>query len=130
MMLRAVSVRGKIGSRGTVALEFALVLPALLLMALGVMDVGRLIWTQTTLDRAVEAAARCAAIEPSLCGTVAAVQTYAVGQAFGLVVTTADFSVAAASCGEEVNATMPFTFIIPWITTSSITLGAVACYPA
>ncbi len=129
MTMLAVTALRKIGSRGTVALEFALVLPALLLMVLGLMDVSRLIWTQTTLDRAVEAAARCAAIEPSLCGTTSAIQTYAVGQALGLLVTTAAFSVATVSCGKQVKATMPFTFIIPWIATSAITLDATACYP-
>jgi uncharacterized membrane protein len=129
MTMRAAAAFGKIGLRGAMALEFALVLPALLLFVLGLMDVGRLIWTQTTLDRAVEAAARCGAVETSLCGSTATIQSYAVGQAFGLVVPSADFSVATVGCGVQVSATMPFIFIIPWLTTSTISLGAKACYP-
>ena len=129
MTTRAVTAFAKIGLRGAVALEFALVLPALLLVLLGAMDVGRLLWTQTTLDRAVEAAARCASINTSVCGTNSAVQTYAAGQAFGLVIAAAAFTVTTPSCGVMVTATMPFVLIIPWIATSNITLGANACYP-
>jgi len=43
---------------GTVAIEYALILPVMLLFTLGIMDTGRLLWTYITLTRAVEAAAR------------------------------------------------------------------------
>ena len=58
-------------SSGSVAVEYGLLLPALLLLVLGVMDVGRLLWTQATLDRAVEAAARCAAVNTISCASTA-----------------------------------------------------------
>ena len=48
--------------RGTAAIEYAIVLPVLLLFVLGIMDTGRLLWTYVTIYRATEAAARCAAI--------------------------------------------------------------------
>ncbi len=44
------------------AVEYGIILPVLLMLMLGIIDTGRLIWTQTTLDRAVEAAARCGAV--------------------------------------------------------------------
>jgi Flp pilus assembly protein TadG len=118
-------------THGAAALEFALVLPALLLVILGIMDVGRLIWTQTTLDRAVEAAARCGAIDTSVCGTATKIQTYAADQAFGLTVANPSlvFAVSQQACGIRVAASFPFTLIIPWIATSDITLAATACYP-
>lgn len=117
--------------RGTAALEFALVLPALLLFMLGIMDVGRLVWTQTTLDRAVEAAARCGAIDTSACGTAAKIQSYAADQAFGLTITNPSlvFAVSQQACGIQVAASFPFALIIPWIATSDVTLAATACYP-
>jgi Flp pilus assembly protein TadG len=116
-------------TRGAAALEFALVLPALLLFLLGIMDVGRLVWTQATLDRAVEAAARCGAIDTSACGTATAVQSYAAGQAFGLTVASSAFVVIHATCGLKVSVSLPFTLVIPWIPTSELTLTASACYP-
>jgi Flp pilus assembly protein TadG len=129
MMARAAAMTARIGSRGAVAVELSLILPALLLVMLGLMDVGRMIWTQTTLERAVEAAARCAAVNPVTCGTTAAIQSYAAGQAFGLTVTTAVFTVTTVTCGMKVTVTMPYAFVIPWMTSSNVTLGASACYP-
>ena len=114
---------------GTAAIEFGLALPMLLLFVLGVMDVGRLIWTQTTLDRAVEAAARCAVVDTTNCGTATLTQSYAAGQAFGLTIASTAFTVTTPACGVQVAVSTPFTLIIPWIATSSITLAATACYP-
>lgn len=122
---------------GTIAIEYGLILPVLLLLTLGIMDIGRLLWTYITLTRAAEAAARCAAVNTTLCGTSSAVQDYAVQQAWGLNdVTAAQFALTDASCGKQVTATYNFQFIIPWPGTASplgssnaITLSATACYP-
>ena len=118
--------------RGAVAIEYALILPALLLLVIGIIDTGRALWTYTTLYRATEAAARCAAINTTDCGTVGQVQSYAAAQAFGLKIDGSAFSVATAACGIQVNGTYDFTFAIPAFTTSlgTITLTAAACYPA
>jgi Flp pilus assembly protein TadG len=43
---------------GAVAIEYAFVLPVLLLFLLGILECSRLFWTCTTLYRATEAAAR------------------------------------------------------------------------
>jgi Flp pilus assembly protein TadG len=129
MKICIASVSTGSGLRGAVAVELSLILPALLVVVLGLMDVGRLIWTQTTLDRAVESAARCAAVNTVSCGSTSATQTYAAGQAFGLAVATAVFTATTATCGANVSVTMPFAFIIPWLTTANITLDASACYP-
>ena len=117
-------------SGGAVAIEYAIILPALLVMVLGIIDVGRLLWNQTTLDRAVEAAARCAAINATLCGTAVQIQAYAVDQAFGLNVTAATFTVSKPACGQTVEASMPFQLVIPWLASSTLTLTATGCYPA
>jgi Flp pilus assembly protein TadG len=114
---------------GSAAIEYALVLPALLLFTFGAIDIGRLLWTQTTLDRAVEAAARCGAINALTCGTAAQIRTYAVNQAYGLAVTSGAFAVTNPVCGVRVTATSSFTFIIPWIATQTIPLAATSCYP-
>jgi Flp pilus assembly protein TadG len=78
---------------GSVAIEYGRILPAMLLFTLGLMDAGRLLWTNITLTRATEAAARCGALNAATCSTVAAIQTYAVAQARGHGdVTTSNFT--------------------------------------
>ena len=57
--------------RGATAVEVALILSPLLLMVLGVTDGGRMLWTQNTLQYAVEQAARCAVVNTTTCGTAA-----------------------------------------------------------
>lgn len=114
---------------GAVTIEYALILPVLLVMVLGIIDVGRLLWTQTTLERAVEAASRCAAINTTLCGTTAKIQNYAVTQAYGLTVTTSVFTVSTPVCGVTVQASFPFRLIVPWLARTSLTLTATSCYP-
>ena len=78
--------------RGSFAIEYGLVLPVLLLFVLGIMDAGRLIWTYSSLSRAAEAAARCAAVDSINCATSTQIKAYAVDQAFGLDVTSAAFT--------------------------------------
>ena len=120
---------------GSAAIEYALVLPALLLFLLGIMDTGRLLWTYTTLYRASEAAARCAAIQATRCTTSIDIQNYAVAQAWGLIVDASTFAVSNQTCGMQVTASYNFTFVIPWLelassgNSNSITLTAKACYP-
>jgi Flp pilus assembly protein TadG len=118
--------------RGSAAIEYALILPALLLFVIGIIDTGRLIWTYTTLSRAAEAAARCAAINTTECGTQAQIQSYAATQAWGLTINAAAFTVTTETCGIQVKGTYDFTFAIPAFTTTfgTITLNATACYPA
>ena len=122
--------------RGAVAIEYAFVLPVLLLFVLGIMECSRLFWTYTTLYRATEAAARCGAVDVTLCATVAEIEAYAVTQAYGLNISASAFTAASAACGMQVTATFPFTLVIPWIAAGTpsgsfnvITLNPTACYP-
>jgi Flp pilus assembly protein TadG len=129
--------------RGAVAVEYAFVLPVLVLFLLGIMDTGRLLWTYTTLHRASEAAARCGAIPATGtgydCTTSSGTQNYAVLQAWGLATTASVFTVSTPACGTQVVASYNFAFVIPWFSwfytvlplgpSNSITLTATACYP-
>lgn len=126
--------RGKM--RGAVAVEYAFVLPVLLLFILGILECSRLFWTYTTLYRAAEAAARCGAVNATLCATTSQIQSYAAAQAYGLTVNASAFTAATAACGMQVTASFPFTLVIPWISTAApsgafniITLSPAACYP-
>lgn len=118
---------------GAVAIEYALLLPIMLLFIVGLMDVGRLLWTYTTLNRAVEAAARCAAINTIECGATAQIQDRAVAEAWGLNIGTSAFTVSTPSCGVQVRGVFEFSFAIPGLATitplGTITLDATSCYP-
>lgn len=48
--------------RGFAAVEFALIAPALLLLTFGIIDVGRMMWTASTLDHAAREGARYATV--------------------------------------------------------------------
>jgi len=121
---------------GTNALEYGIALPAVLLLTFGAMDVGRLMWVYTTLHRAVEASARCAAINPVACGTPGQVALKASTEAWGLRVTPGMFTLQVQACGTRVTGTYSYAPFIPWVghasdnkLPSTITLTVSACYP-
>lgn len=114
------------GNLGTTAIEFAIILPVLFVFLLGIMDTGRLLWTYSTISRAVEAAARCAAVNKTACGSTGDIQQKAVDEAWGLTIASAAFSVADQSCGKKVSASYDFPFFIPGF--SAVKLNASACY--
>ena len=113
----------------------AFVLPVFLAFLLGIEEFGRVLWTQTALQYAVEAAARCAAVEPANC--TPDVATYASNQAYGLSIPSTDFTyTASASCGltgytdgAQVTATHVFDPIVSDLVPLSVTLSAKSCHP-
>lgn len=119
---------------GAAAIEYALILPILLLFIFGLMDTARLIWCYATLSRAVDAAARCAAINTTQCGTAAQIQNVAVSEAWGLTIAASAFTVATASCGIRVSGSFAFEFVMPGfnyvVPTGTVTLTAASCYPS
>ncbi len=51
--------------RGIAMVEFALISPMLFLLTIGIIDVGRMMWTASTLDHAVREGTRVAMIHPA-----------------------------------------------------------------
>lgn len=132
--MRTVRLRHLVRRRGgAVAIEYALILPMVLLFVIGIIDVGRLLWTFTTLNRAAEAAARCGAVNSIDCGTAAAIQSHAVAEAWGMNIAASAFAVTTPACGVQVVGTYDFVFLIPALATTTplgtVTLKATACYP-
>jgi Flp pilus assembly protein TadG len=115
---------------GATAVETAIVFPAFFLMLFGIIEGGILFHTQSTLQFAVEAAARCAAVNTNVCGTTDAVQDYAVSQLSGLPVSSASFSVTQpAGCAQQVSISHPFSSVVPLLIPWTITLNAQSCHP-
>ena len=120
-------------TRGAAAVEFAIVLPVLLLCVLGLMEFARVIWTQAALDYAVQAAARCAAVDTLTCplSDPSRILGYAASKAPGLSFAdpTATFAVSTQACGVKVTASLPFDFLVSNLLPYSQTLSAAACFP-
>lgn len=114
---------------GTAAVELALLLPAFLTFLLGIVEFGRLFWTQSALQFAVEAAARCAAVNTTTCNGTTATQNYAASQVFGITVPSASFTVSQPSCGNEVSISYAFTFVAPTLLPWTVSLNAQSCHP-
>lgn len=124
---------------GATAIEFALAAIPLFLFLLGVMDFARLYWTQSELQFAAEATARCAttnccASSPSSCGGAtgnAGLQQFAAGQLLGLGASSSDlsnFSLASQACGNQISFNYTLDFIIgSLIKNSGLTLSGNAC---
>jgi hypothetical protein len=65
-----------------------------------------------TVDAAIHrrAAARCAAVNTTLCGTTSAIQTYAASQTYGITIASSTFTYTQRSCGYQVSASYVFSF--------------------
>jgi Flp pilus assembly pilin Flp len=74
----------RLDRRGAAAVEFGLVILPVPLLILGIIEGGRMLWTQNALQYAVEQAARCAVINSTICDSTAQIQNYAASMASGL----------------------------------------------
>jgi hypothetical protein len=113
--------------RGNAAFEFAFLAAPLVLFLFVIITAGQTVWLQNALNASVAEAARCATVNPTLCGSESQVQAYAANHA-GAGFDGAIFALARISCGNQVSATYPLPLTMPF-TTVSVTLSAQACFP-
>jgi Flp pilus assembly protein TadG len=111
---------------GTAAIEYAIILPTFLLCTLGILDTARLFWTNTTLQRAVSSAARCAGVASTECSTPGQIKDKAIAEAWGLQLGPQAVVVAKQNCGMRVTASYAFTFSVPGF--APIPLTSSTCY--
>ena len=112
---------------GATAVEYGFVLPVLLTMILGGVWVGLLTFSISSLDLAVQTAARCMAVDANACPTASATQTYAQSRYAGPNISPV-FTATTAGCGHTVTAQANFDLnILPAI--GAVPLSVSACYP-
>jgi hypothetical protein len=130
---------------GVETVEFALVSIPLFAFMLGSVEFARAYWTQSELQYAAEAAARCETLvqlsspSPASCDGTSVddnydLQRFAAQKLLGMSVPSgnlSNFQVNAASCGNQVS----FTYSFGLLTTNllpigPITLSATACHQA
>jgi len=97
--------------RGAAAVEFALLLPVLLLIVFGIIDFGRALNAQITLTEAAREGARLAALgQPNVVGRTQAAAT-------GLSPVSVSVTSCPAGAGPTANAVVgvsyPFSFVTP-----------------
>jgi Flp pilus assembly protein TadG len=120
--------------RGSAAAEFALVLPGLMFLILGAVDLSLLTYSAVALHRTTEAAARYASIRTTLGSTTlpSDVSTYAAsnyqGLAIGASYACTPVDCSASGCGHTVTGTGSFRLFFG-IGGLTVPLSAKACFP-
>ncbi len=104
-------MRGQSGDRGAAAVEFALVLPILVLIICGVVDFGRAYNANLTLTHAAREGARVWALG----GTGEETTTAATNAAVGLTVTSVATTACTFGSATTVTVTADFSYITPLI---------------
>jgi Flp pilus assembly protein TadG len=115
--------------RATTAVEFALTAPLFVLIFGGVVATGFLMWTQVSLQRAVESAARCASVNQVLCGNEEAVRQFAASRVGGLAIPPSSFQVSQQSCGVEVSGSYTVASFATAGPLASVSINVRYCYP-
>ena len=112
---------------GSAMVEYAITLSAFILLTMGIVQIGLLMWTQAGLQHGVELAARCATVNTTLCGTAAQIQSFAAANSLGVTVPTSDFTVTqGTTCGNKIKASDTFNFLP---VAATVTVTAQVCYP-
>jgi Flp pilus assembly protein TadG len=118
---------------GSVVLETAFVLPILLSLIFGIIEVGHLLWTVAALNMAVQDAARCVSVsnvsaKNTQCANQTSMQTFAASRTWGLKIPANEFVLSQPACGYEVTITHPFVPVVSYIPLS-FNVQAQACFP-
>lgn len=115
-------------NRGAAAIELALVLPLFVLLILGSLGAASLGFSVASMNYTVQAAARCAAVNKTLCPTPTSTVLYAQTQYSGPSISPV-FVYSTVGCGNTVTATATYSFnLVPQLT--NIPLSVSACRPS
>ena len=114
-------------SRGTAAVEFAIVGPLFLSLAVGMIYVCMLMFSMASMQYAVEEGARCASVKTLVCTSNSATVTHTQNAYFGPLISPT-FTSTTAACGHQVTGTATFS-LKTVVRTISVPLSATSCFP-
>ena len=131
-MMFVVRLLGKLASLrrredGAAALQFAMVVPAFILLTVGSMFTANAVFTVSSMHYASEAAARCASIQTTVCTSSTVIQNYATSHYAGPNVSPS-FVYSTAGCGHTVTGTVTYSMDLG-ARTISVPVSTSACYP-
>lgn len=112
--------------RGATIVEFALVAPAFLMLIVGGFYLSMLGFAASNMRYAVEAGARCASVNTTVCSSNSTTVTYTQSRFNGSFTPT--FVSSTATCGHLVTGSMTFV-LDTGIKKISIPLTARSCFP-
>lgn len=128
------------GEEGSTVIEFAMVLPVLVLFFFGIIEFGRFMWAENSLRHAVQEGARCAALNccdapGATCTSPEALAASRLGG--GVQATASDFLLDVQDCGKRLRAGadgtgIDFDFLFGSLLSVAgleVALRAEACYP-
>ncbi len=113
--------------RGTAAVEFALVAPVFVGLAVGTFYLCLCLFLTGSLHYAVEQAARCASVNTTVCSSASAIVSYAQSNYFGPG-GSPNFTYAAAARGNSVTASMNYVLDVG-LRRFTVPVSATACFP-
>jgi Flp pilus assembly pilin Flp len=113
--------------QGTTAVEFALVGPLFLLLLISTIYMSMMLFSIGNLYFAVQAGARCASVQTTICTDSASTIKYSQSHYFGIGLPPT-FTYSAAACGNSVNGSV--NYVLPLGTTNlTVPINATACFP-
>ena len=112
---------------GAAALEFAIVGPVFIMLTMGVIYLGLLLFSMASMQFAVEEGARCASVKTNVCTDGPTTVNYTKAAYYGPLAAPT-FTYANAACGHSVSSSNSFALFIGF-TTLTVPLSAAACYP-
>ena len=107
--------------------------PVFMMCMVGLVYVGLMLFSYSSMQDAVQQSARCWAVNttsgnPNSCGSSSSTQTYAATVYHGMSAPAPTFTATATTCGFQVTGTMSFK--INWVLgKSTVPLSATACFP-
>ena len=113
---------------GTTVVEFAMVCPPFIAMVVGTLYMCLLFYGVSSLQFAVEDAARCASVNTTVCTDSATTITYAQSRYKAAGVLNATFASTSPACGHSVTATANYVFNFG-VKKVTFPVSAAACYP-
>jgi Flp pilus assembly protein TadG len=113
---------------GSNAVEFAFLLPAFILCIVAAMYAAMGMYVADSVQFAVEAGARCAALDATTCGSSSTAITYTQGVYKGPASPTPTFAYAVAACGKRLTGTVTYSFGFG-MSSLSVPISATSCHP-
>ena len=113
---------------GAAAVEFAMVLPAFVGLIVSSIFVAQLMYEASSLRYAVEAAARCASVNTTVCTSTTTTQTYAASKYLGPTSPAPTFTASNGGCGHTVTGSVTYV-LQTGVRNINVPLSASACFP-
>ena len=129
MMRLAGRIRGVGNNRsGATAVEFAMVLPAFMLLIVGGFSTASLLYVASSMKYAVEVGARCAAVNTTVCSDSTSTVSYVKSHFSASGAATPTFTSTTAACGHNVAGNVTYV-IDTGLGKINVPVSAAACFP-